>query len=123
MVSTQTAMIVGVAALLIAGCTTTGQFVIPEGTQLEVHRRPVSVGPDGKVTTQPFFWTAVGIPESGGGIEYRLFRDGEVIQQGRLRTKFRVASIFWPPIFHGVIYWPLGFNPNITYDLVRGTQE
>ncbi|MGJ0483206.1 MAG: hypothetical protein ACR65R_01560 [Methylomicrobium sp.] len=27
----------------------------------------------------------------------------------------------WPPA--AAIYWPMGFNPDITYDLVNGTQE
>jgi hypothetical protein len=38
-----------------------------------------------------------------------------------LRTKFRTVSIFWPPF--AAIYWPMGFNPNVTYDLVNDTQE
>ncbi len=107
-------------SLGLAACTTTGRFVVPQGSQLEVYRRPVTVGSDGRVVTRPFFWTAAGIPP-GGGVEYRLLKDGKAIQQGRLRAKFRVVSIFWPPF--ALIYWPMGLNPNVTYDLVKGKQE
>ncbi len=116
----------GTAAWLVltvclgAACSTTGHFVIPEGTQLEVYRRPVSLEADGKLTTRPFFWTAAGIPPDGG-VEYRLLSDGTTVKEGRLRAKFRVVSIFWPP--YAFIYWPMGLNPNITYDLVNDTQE
>ena len=111
-----------IATFIFTGCNTTGYFVIPKGTELEVYQRPVQVQADGRVVTRPFFWTAAGVPPAGG-IEYRLLKNGRVVQEGRLRAKFRVASIFWPPIFHGVIYWPMGLNPNITYDLVKETQE
>jgi len=101
-------------------CTTSGKFVVPAGTQLEVYERPVTVASDGTVTTAPFFWTAAGIPP-GGGIVYRLLKNGQVVKEGRLRTKFRVVSIFWPPA--AAIYWPMGFNPEITYYLVNDTQK
>ena len=115
------------AALVLAlgattACTTHGTFVIPEGTQLELYRRPPVVpGADGLVVTKPFFWTAAGIPPRGG-VEYRILKGGEVVQAGRLRAKFRVASIFWPPLV-GLAIWPMGLNPDITYDLVEGTQK
>lgn len=109
-----------VAFSLALGCTTRGHFVVPDGTQLEVYRRPVTPDAGGMVETKPFFWTAAGVPP-GGGIEYRLLKDGSVLQAGRLRTVFRPVSIFWPPF--ALIYWPMGFNPNITYDLVSGTQQ
>jgi hypothetical protein len=67
------------------------------------------------VTTKPFFWTAA------GGIRYRLEKGGATIQEGKLRARFRVVSIFWPPL--ALIYWPIGFRPEITYDLVNGTQN
>jgi hypothetical protein len=105
---------------MLTACTTQGTFVIPKGTQLEVYQRPVTPGPDGLVVTRPFFWTAAGIPPAGG-VEYRLLRGNKVIKEGRLRAKFRVVSIFWPPA--AAIYWPMGLNPNITYNLVKGTQE
>ncbi len=110
-------MVVGVV-----GCTTTGKFVVPSGTELYLHERPepVEIGDDGTVVSTPFFWTAMGVPP-GGGIKYRLEKDGEVVKSGRLRAVFRPASIFWPPA--ATIYWPTGLNPNITYDLVNDTQE
>lgn len=108
--------------LMMAGCSTTGHFKVPEGSSLYLYKRPQSVDikANGEVTTKPFFWTAAGMPP-GGGIPYRLEKDGQVIKEGKLRTKFRVVSIFWPPA--AAIYWPMGFNPNITYDLVNDTQE
>jgi hypothetical protein len=113
--------IVGLLGLGLASCTTTGKFVIPEGTELEVYQRPVTVQSDGTVVSKPFFWTAAGFPP-GGGVEYRLVKEGAVVQEGRLRAVFRPVSIFWPP-FVGWIFWPMGLNPNITYNLVDGTQQ
>ena len=108
--------------VLVTGCTTTGTFKVPEGSQLYVYKRsePVAIKADGKVTTKPFFWAAAGTPPDGG-IPYSLKKGGEVVKEGKLRTKFRVVSIFWPPF--ASIYWPMGFNPDITYDLVNDTQE
>ncbi len=108
--------------LTAVGCSTTGTFVIPEGADLYLYERPqpVNVDAEGKVTTKPYFWTAMGIPP-GGGIPYRLEKDGETLKQGRLRAVFRPASVFWPPF--AAIYWPVGLNPNITYDLVNDAQE
>jgi hypothetical protein len=107
--------IVGLLGLGLVSCTTTGKFVIPEGTELEVYQRPVTVQSDGTVVSKPFFWTAA------GGVEYRLVKEGTVVKEGRLRAKFRVVSIFWPPF--AAIYWPMGLNPGITYNLVDGTQQ
>ena len=108
------------SVIVLSACTTRGRFVIPQGTQLEVYRRPVALESDGTLVTKPFFWTAAGIPP-GGGVEYKLLKGGQVVQEGRLRAKFRPVSIFWPPL--AIIYWPMGLNPDITYDLVKGTQE
>lgn len=107
---------------LVTGCTTTGTFKVPDGSELYVYKRPepVAIQSDGKVTTKPFFWTAAGMPP-GGGIPYSLRKDGEVLKEGKLRTKFRVVSLFWPPF--AAIYWPMGFNPDITYDLINDTQD
>ena len=106
--------------LALPACSTRGTFVVPEGTLLEVYQRPVTPDANGVVVTKPFFWTAAGMPPAGG-VEYRLLKNDKVVQSGRLRSKFRVVSIFWPPM--AWIYWPMGLNPNLTYDLVRGTQE
>lgn len=108
--------------VLVSGCSTTGTFKVPAGTDLYIYKRPepVELGANGEVVTDPFFWTAAGIPP-GGGIPYRLAKDGKTVKEGRLRAKFRPASIFWPPF--ALIYWPMGFNSDITYDLVNDKQE
>jgi hypothetical protein len=108
--------------LVITGCTTTGHFKVPEGSNLYIYKRPqpVTISPSGEVTTKPFFWTAAGMPP-GGGVPYRLEKNGQTLKEGRLRAKFRPVSIFWPPA--ALIYWPMGLNPDITYDLVNDTQE
>ena len=107
---------------VLSGCTTQGRFVIPEGSELYIYKRPVPVEipENGVVKTKPFFWTAAGVPP-GGGVPYRLEKDGKTIKQGRLRAKFRPVSIFWPPF--ALIYWPMGLNPTITYDLKNDTQK
>jgi len=108
--------------MIITGCSTTGHFKVPDGSQLYVYNRPepVTIAANGEVTTKPFFWSAAGIPPSGG-IPYRLEKDSKVLKQGRLRAKFRVVSLFWPPF--ASIYWPMGMNPDITYDLINDKQE
>jgi len=108
--------------ITITGCTTTGTFRVPPGADLYIYKRPqpVDIQADGKVTTKPFFWTAAGMPP-GGGIPYRLEKGGKVLKEGKLRAKFRTVSIFWPPA--ALIYWPMGLNPNITYDLINDKQE
>lgn len=107
---------------ILTGCSTTGHFKIPDGSQLYLYKRsaPEQVQANGTVTTQPFFWTAAGIPP-GGGVPYKLEKDGQVLKEGKLRAKFRVVSLFWPPF--SLIYWPMGLNPNITYDLINDTQQ
>ena len=103
------------ASLVAAGCSTHGKFVLPAGSRLEVYHRPVTPDAAGIVTTKPFFWTAT------GGVKYRLLQGDKVLREGRLRSKFRPVSIFWPPF--ALIYWPMGLNPNITYDLEKNTQK
>ena len=113
---------IALVLLMITGCSTTGHFKVPEGSSLYIYERPqpVDIKADGEVTTKPFFWTVTGIPPERG-IPYRLEKGGKTLKEGKLRTKFRVVSIFWPPF--ATIYWPMGFNPNITYDLVNDKQE
>ena len=53
--------------------------------------------------------------------KYKIEKNGEMIKDGKLCSKFRVASIFWPPF--ALIYWPLGYHPDITYDLVNDVQN
>ncbi len=77
---------IGIVSGLVAGCSTTGHFVVPEGSRLYLHERPepVQVQTDGTVSTTPFFWTAV------AGIRYRLEKDGMATKEGKLPAKFRV---------------------------------
>lgn len=113
--------ILAILVVLFAGCSTSGTFKVPAGTQLSVYKRPpVTVPADGKVTTKPFFWTAAGVAPAGGA-PYELYRNGQVVKKGKLRVVFRPVSIFWPPF--ALIYWPMGLNPDITYDLVNDTQK
>jgi hypothetical protein len=109
-------------SLIISGCSTSGYFKVPNDSKLYINNQslPVQIGTNGEVTTRPFFWTVAGIPPNGG-IPYRLEKDGKIIKAGKLRTRFRVVSIFWPP--YAFIYWPMGFNSNITYDLVNDKQK
>jgi hypothetical protein len=117
-------LFVAVAAIaLLSACSTSGHFVVPQGSQLYLGDRPepVTVEADGNVTTKAFKWGSIGVPPSRG-ISYRLEKDGKTIQEGKLRNTIRVASFFWPPIY-GLIALPIGLRPEITYDLVNGTQE
>ena len=119
-------------AVLLTGCTTTASFKVPKGSDLFIYRRPIPVvitvdEPSstaevtvGTVTSKPFFWTAAGRPP-GGGIPYKIEKNGELLKEGRLCSKFRVIAIFWPPL--AMIYWPLGYHPDITYDLTSDVQE
>ncbi|HAQ85229.1 MAG TPA: hypothetical protein DCR78_02125, partial [Pseudomonas sp.] len=89
-------------AIAVSGCSTATYFKLPENSKVSVYERPQQY-PQGLVKTRPFFWTAA------GGIPYKLSSEnGELLQQGKLRARFRVASIFWPP--GGIIYWPMGFG-------------
>lgn len=106
---------------LLAGCTTTGHFKVPEGSNLFINERPkpVTIATNGEVTTEPFCWTVAGTPPVGG-VPYRLEKDGQILKAGRLQTEFRVESLFFPPFAQ--FFWPLGFDSDVTYDLVNDTQ-
>ena len=86
---------------LLSGCSTSTYLQLPEGSELKIKRGTLPTYPEGKLTRTPLSWS------SAGGIPYALEKDGEVIQEGRLRSSFRPASIFWPPA--AIIYWPIGF--------------
>ncbi|MBD9483211.1 hypothetical protein IB229_09525 [Pseudomonas sp. PDM14] len=94
--------------LAITGCSTGAWFKLPENSTLIVNERPVKYN-QGLVKSRPFSWGAA------GGIPYRL-QDAEAntIQSGRLKSRFRVPSIFWPPV--AIAYWPMGFGQRC-YDL------
>jgi hypothetical protein len=98
--------------LLATGCSTTSHFKIPAKSTLTVYDRQVQPRDvDGAVKTRPFFWS------SAGGVPYSVQDEsGKTIRQGKLKSHFRVASIFWPPF--AIIYWPMGFG-SATYDLTR----
>ena len=106
-------LFLGIAIILVTGCSTSAIVKIPPGTDLYVHDRPtpVEVSSYGRIQSKPFFWSAA------GGIKYKLVKDGETIKSGKMRAKFRTVSIFWPPF--ALIYWPMGFNPTIVHDLTE----
>jgi len=94
--------------LFVSGCSTGAWFKLPDETRLVVNERPASFD-QGLVRSRPFSWGAA------GGIPYRLV-DGQsmTVKSGKLRSRFRVASIFWPPV--GIAYWPMGYGQRC-YDL------
>ena len=63
-----------ILAILLAGCSTTGNFKVPKGADLFIYRRPIPVVINvdessstdevtvGTVTSKPFFWTVAGRP-------------------------------------------------------------
>ena len=105
------AVILSTLAFFAVGCSTTSQFKVPPKTELEVYGRHVAPRADGIVKTRPFFWSAA------GGIPYSLKNEsGQVVRQGKLKSRFRVVSIFWPPF--ALIYWPMGFGSD-QYDLTK----
>ncbi|MES2673135.1 MAG: hypothetical protein V4660_02795 [Pseudomonadota bacterium] len=110
-------------AVLLSACTTSGKFVVPEGSKLYLGDRttPVNIDSRGIVKTKAFGWEAMGLPPTKG-IPYRLVVDGKTTKEGRLRAKLKVSSIFFPPII-GIIAYPTGLNPDITYNLVTGEQK
>jgi len=94
--------------LLMAGCSTGAWFKLPEDTRLVVDERPTSFD-EGLVRSRPFSWGAA------GGIPYRLVdQQSQTVNSGKLHSRFRVPSIFWPPV--GIAYWPMGYGQRC-YDL------
>lgn len=91
----------------LAGCSTSASFKIPAGTSLVVDNIPLSSEQTANYSRSPFFW------KQSSGITYQVQKNGKVIQSGKLKAKFRVVSIFWPPA--AIIYWPMGFQG--AYDL------
>ncbi|MDG9926201.1 MULTISPECIES: hypothetical protein [unclassified Pseudomonas] len=96
------------ATLALTGCSAAAWFKLPENSTLVINERPVENN-YGLVKTRPFSWGAA------GGVPYRL-QDAQAntLQSGKLRSRFRVASIFWPPV--AIAYWPMGFRYRC-YDL------
>ncbi|MDD1506186.1 hypothetical protein [Pseudomonas sp. CNPSo 3701] len=103
-------------ALAITGCSTKAFFKLPENSTVAINER-AEQHPQGLVKIRPFFWNRA------GGVPYKLTSTttGQPISEGKLSTRFRVVSIFWPP--YSIIYWPMGFR-HPCYDLtapVAGT--
>jgi hypothetical protein len=96
--------------LCLIGCTTVATFKLPQGTDMKVMDREAEFKA-GMVTTTPFPWKA------SAGIDYQLLKKGKVVKSGKLPAKFRVVSIFWPPIY-AIIAWPMGFKYEC-YDLTK----
>ena len=103
-----------VLALLLSvfvSCSTTTSFKVPEGTDLYVYEQKVPKWQHKKYERSPMTWG------TAAGVRYRLEKEGKVVETGTLKTKFRVVSIFWPPV--ALAYWPMGFVKNHTYDFTK----
>ena len=103
-------LIVVISLLLLASCSVQTKFTIPDATTLTVAGKVVPSEKLEEYDRRPFFWN------KAGGINYTLEKDGKVVEEGKLKSKFRVVSIFWPPA--AAIYWPMGFAGE-HYDLVE----
>jgi hypothetical protein len=109
-------LLVLLALLTIAGCSTSASFKLPPNTSLLIRSERVAFepapDPSGRpvLETTPFFWDAV------MDIKYSLVKDDKIVKEGKLPSQFRVISIFWPPFAY--IYWPFGFRLNC-YDLTK----
>lgn len=98
--------------LILAGCSTKAYVKLPQDTKIQINdgNRQFS---QGLVKSRPFFWSKV------GGVPYKVIdNNGDLVSEGKLRTRFRVSSIFWPP--YAIIYWPLGFGYKC-YDISEPT--
>jgi hypothetical protein len=97
--STRTAILFFI--LLSFGCSTTAQFRLPPDTAVMVKNKKFTPEKDGyaDVEVSPFFWT---------GISYKLVKGNKIVQEGRLKSHFRIAALLWPPA--AVLYWPKGFG-------------
>lgn len=97
----------------LTGCSTTANFKLPPGTKIVVDNEPLSDQQAMQYKRSPYFWNVA------GGIPYRLEKDGKIVKEGNLKSRFRVASIFWPPA--AIIYWPMGFDG--PYDLTQDNSK
>jgi hypothetical protein len=90
------------ALFILVGCSTVTKFKIPKDHTLVVDGETISSLDTERYVRSPMFW------DKTGGIPYQLKKDGQVKESGKLKAKFRIVSIFWPPF--GLIYWPMGFD-------------
>jgi hypothetical protein len=111
---TMSKLLVFSLVLCLVGCTTVATFKLPQGTEMRVMNREAEFQ-SGMITTTPFPWKAA------AGIDYELLKKGKVVKSGKLPARFRVVSIFWPPIY-AIIAWPMGFRYEC-YDLTRGEPQ
>jgi hypothetical protein len=95
------------ALAFVASCSTTTSFKVPKGADLFVDGQKVPEAMHAEYTRSPMFW------DKSKGIPYVLKKKGKVIDQGKIKAHFRVASIFWPPA--AIIYWPMRFEPNYDF--------
>jgi hypothetical protein len=115
-----TKLVLFFGVLFFVGCSTTTSFVVPKGADLYVEERLVPEAEYGEYTRSPFFWSR------SSGIPYRIEKNNQVIDEGKIKSHFRVASIFWPPA--AIIYWPLrfegrGYNFTKRDNFVRRAEE
>lgn len=94
----------------LVGCSTATKFKVPAGTDLYVHNEKVEAAQYENYKRRPYGWG------QAAGIRYRLEKDGKVVEEGTLKSRFRPVSIFWPPV--ALAYWPMGFV-NHTYDFTK----
>lgn len=95
-------------ALTTTGCSTSSWFKLPENSTLVIGERPTQYS-QGLVKSRPFAWGAA------AGIPYRIEdKQAGTVNAGKLKSRFRVPSLFWPPV--AIAYWPMGFGQRC-YDL------
>lgn len=95
---------------VLVSCSTTTSFVVPKDTELYVYDQKISESNYSNYNRRPLTWG------TAGGVKYRLVKDGKTVEEGTLKTKFRVVSIFWPPV--ALAYWPMGFA-SANYDFTK----
>ena len=110
-----------IAIVFLAGCHTSTSFMLPPNTALMINDERISLDSKDeagrpKLEVRPFFWTSI------MGIKYTLIQDDKIIKEDKLPSKFRIASIFWPPFAFAYIYWPVGFRFDC-YDLTNPKKE
>lgn len=103
------------AALLLAtGCSSSTWVKLPPGHHLSLYERPTKHD-SGLVATRPYGWAAA------NGIVYKLTdANNQLVQEGTLAARFRVASIFVPPV--AIAYWPMGYRQRC-YDLTGSAPQ
>ena len=104
-------LVIALLLVIFSACSITTSFKVPEGTDLYVYEEKISKSEYDRYKRRPLTWG------TAGGVRYRLEKEGKVVETGTLKTKFRVVSIFWPPV--ALAYWPMGFVKNHTYDFTQ----